>query len=88
MISDKTTDHLWRGMLCLSLAMRFERDRARLGLSTALDRVRTALTDNDLWLDGDDELLANVLVGEVSREQFAEALCSMRRMGLPGGAAH
>jgi hypothetical protein len=41
-----------------------------------------------LWLDGDDQLLANVLVGEVSREQFAEALCSMKRMGLPGEAAH
>jgi hypothetical protein len=88
MTSDKTGDNLWRGILCLSLAMRFEKDRARLGLLTALDRVRVALGDNGLWLDGDDELLTNVLIGKVSDEQFAEALCSMKRMGLPGGTVH
>jgi hypothetical protein len=68
--------------------MRFEKDRARVGLSTALDRVRAALSDNGLWLDGDNQLLASVLVGEVSDEQFAEALCSMKRIGLPRGPAH
>jgi len=83
-----TADHLWRGILCLSVAMRFEKDHARLGLSSALDRVRMALSDNGLWLDGDEQLLARVLVGEVSSEQFAEALCSMKRMGLAGGTMH
>ena len=81
-------DQLIRGMICLSLAIGFEEDRARLGLSVAIDRVRNALVDNDLWLCGDEQLLLAVLTGEVSSEKFAEALCSMRRIGLPGGTAH
>jgi hypothetical protein len=75
-------------MICLSLALGFEEDRARLGLSAAIDRLRNALVENDLSLPGDDQLLAGVLAGNVSSEQFAEALCSMKRIGLPGGAAH
>jgi hypothetical protein len=77
-----TGEHVWRGILCLSVAMRFEKDRARLGLSAAIDRVRVALCDNGLWLEGDDQLLANVSTGSVTSEQFAEALCSTQRMGL------
>jgi hypothetical protein len=83
-----SADHLWRGIVCLNVAMRFEKDRARLGLSSAIDRVRVALSDNGLWLDGDDQLLASVLVGDISSQQFAEALCSMKRMGLAGGTMH
>jgi len=77
-----TADQLWRGIICLSVAMRFEKDRARLGLSIAIDHVRVALSDNGLWLEGDEQLLADVYAGKISREQFAEALCSMRRLGL------
>ena len=88
MINGNTGDCLWRGMLCLSLAMRFETDRARSGLPTAVDRVRIALGENGLWLEGDNELLAKVLAGEVKSEEFAERLCSMKRMGLPGGSTH
>jgi len=75
-------------MICLSLALGFEEDRARLGLSAAVDRLRNALIENDLSLPDDDQLLAAVLTGNVSSQQFAEALCSMKRIGLPGGAAH
>jgi len=81
-------DHLIRGMICLSLALGFEEDRARLGLPGAIDRLRSALIENDLWLCGDDQLLLGVLTGQVSSEQFAEALCSMKRMRLPGGTTH
>ena len=81
-------DGVVRGMICFSLAVGFEEDRARLGLSVAVDRLRKALVENDLLLPGDEQLLASVLGGEVSSEQFAEALCSMKRMGLPGGATH
>lgn len=83
-----SSDHLVRGMICLSLALGFEEDRARLGLSAAVDRLRNALIENDLSLPDDDQLLAAVLTGNVSSQQFAEALCSMKRIGLPGGAAH
>jgi len=34
---------VWRGMICLSLAVGFEEDRARLGLPAAVDRLRDAL---------------------------------------------
>jgi hypothetical protein len=81
-------DPLLRGMICLSLAVGFEEDRARVGLAAAIDRLRTALIANDLWLCGDDQLLDGVITGKVSSEQFAEALCSMKRMSLPGGIAH
>jgi hypothetical protein len=74
--------------MCLSLAVGFEEDRARLGLSVAIERLRNALIENDLMLPGDNELMAGVLAGEVSSQQFAEALCSMKRMGVPGGVAH
>jgi len=84
----RSPDHLLRGMICLSLAVGFEEDRARVGLAAAIDRLRSALIANDLWLHGDDQLLVGVITGEVSSEQFAEALCSMERMRLPGGTAH
>jgi len=64
--------------------MRFERDRARLGLATALGEVRRALNENGLWLEGDEQLLSGVLGGLVSREQFAEALCSIERLSPAG----
>jgi hypothetical protein len=75
-------------MICLSLAVGFEEDRVRLGLSAAIDRLRNALLENDLSLPDDDQLLASVLTGNVSSQQLAEALCSMKRIGLPGGSAH
>jgi hypothetical protein len=87
-VSTGSSDHLVRGMMCLSLAVGFEEDRARLGLSVAIERLRNALIENDLMLPGDNELMAGVLAGEVSSQQFAEALCSMKRMGVPGGVAH
>ena len=34
---------LLRGMICLSLAIGFEEDRARLGLAAAVERLRDAL---------------------------------------------
>jgi hypothetical protein len=43
--------NLWRGMICLSLAIGFEEDRARLGLPAAVDRLRDALAYNGLTLD-------------------------------------
>lgn len=72
---------LWRGMICLSLAIGFEEDRARQGLAAAVDRPRDALYYNDLWMPGDDLLLDQVRTGQISSEQFAEAICSERRMG-------
>ena len=83
-----SSDPLVRGMICFSLAVGFEEDRMRLGLPAAIDRLRNALFENDLSLPGDEELLAAVLSGNVSSQQFAEALCSMKRMGLLGGPAH
>jgi hypothetical protein len=77
-------DDLWRGMICLSLAIGFEEDRARLGLPAAVDRLRDALAYNGLTLDSDDRLLAGVLVGNVSGVELADAICSARRMGLTG----
>jgi hypothetical protein len=73
-------DPLWRGMICLSLAVGFEEDRARLGLPAAADRLRDALAYNGLNLDGDEKLLARVLSGDVSSVQLAEAICLPRRM--------
>jgi hypothetical protein len=87
MASDKA-ESVWRGIVCLSLAMRFEKDRVRLGLTAALGRVAKALDDNGLWLEGDDQLLAGVSEGKVSSEQFAEELCSMRRMGIVAKTMH
>ena len=87
-VSSNSADGVVRGMICLSLAIGFEEDRARLGLPVAVDRLRNALVENDLWLPGDDQLLAGVLGGDISSEAVAETLCSMRRMGLPGGATH
>jgi len=46
--------------------------------------VTDALAHNGLTLDGDDLLMGQVLAGEASSVQLAEAICSMRRMGLPG----
>ena len=63
-----------------------EEDHARLGL--AVDGLRDALVEDDLLLPGDEQLLAGVLGGHVSGEQFAKALCSMKGMGFPGGATH
>ncbi len=44
---------MWRGMVCLSIAITFEKDRARLGLPAAVDRLRDALAYNGLTLDSD-----------------------------------
>ena len=88
MTADSSTDGLWRGMICLSLSVGFEEDRARLGLPAAVDRLRISLIENALWLNGDDELLAGVLMETVSSVELAEQLCSMRRMGLPGATAN
>jgi hypothetical protein len=65
-----------RGMICLSLAVGLEEDRARLGLTAAVDRLRDALAYNGLTLDGDEKLLAGMLTGEVTSEELAEAICS------------
>ena len=81
-------DQLVRGIQCLGLAISFEEDRARFGLPEAIDRLRSALISNGLWLADDDQLMADVLQGRVSSERFAEALCSMKRMRLPGGTGH
>jgi hypothetical protein len=88
MSSANSANRLIRGMICLSLAVGFEEDRVRIGLPGAIGRLRTALIENDLWLCGDDQLLLGVLTGRVSSEQLAEALCSMKRMRLPGGTTH
>jgi hypothetical protein len=60
--------NVWNGMICLSLAIGFEEDHARLGPPAAVDRVRDALALNGLTLDGDE------LLGSVSSEQLAEAI--------------
>jgi len=88
MAMTESSDQLLRGMICLSLALGFEEDRVRHGVAEAVNRLRNALLKNDLWLSGDDQLLLGILTGEVSSEQTAEALCSMKRMGLPGGTMH
>lgn len=77
---------VWRGMICLSLALGFEEDRARLGLPAAV-RLRDALAYNGLTLDGDERLLAGVLEGACPRADLAEAICSPRRMGLSESTA-
>lgn len=71
-------------MICLSLAAGFEEDRARLGLPAAIDRLRDALSYNELTMDGDEALLAGAVEGSVSSVQLAEAICSARRMDLLG----
>jgi hypothetical protein len=50
-------DHPLRGVICFSLAVGFEEDRARLGLPAAVDRLRDELTYNGLTLDSDARLL-------------------------------
>ena len=45
-MNDESATALWRGMICLSLAVGFEEDRARLGLPAAVDRLRDALAYN------------------------------------------
>jgi hypothetical protein len=40
--------NLLQGAICLSLAVGFEEDRARLGLPAAVDRLRDALAYNGL----------------------------------------
>ena len=77
-----TTFDLGRGMICLSLAVGFEEDRARLGLPAAVDRLRDALAFNGLTQDGDERLLAGV-----SAVQLAEAICPPARMWLPSAQA-
>jgi len=72
----------WRSMICLSLAVGFGEDRARLGLPAAVDRLRDALAYNRLAMDGDERMLAGVLDGSVSSVELAEAIWSPRRMGL------
>jgi hypothetical protein len=85
---DGWSDQLLRGMVCFSLALGFEEDRARYGVAEAVNRLRNALVENDLWLSGDDQLLSGILAGELSSEQVAEALCSARRIGFMCGTAH
>ncbi len=87
-MSDISSDCLIRGMVCLSIALGFEEDRARFGLSSAVERLRNALAENHLVLPGDEELFAAVLKGSISSQELAEQLCSMRRMGVPGGGTH
>jgi hypothetical protein len=72
----------WPAMMCLSIAIGFEEDPARLGLPAAVDRAVDPLKYNGLTLDGDDLLMAQALTGEVSSAQLAEAICSTGRMGL------
>jgi hypothetical protein len=67
-----------RGTLCPVLVERFKEDRAKLGLATAVDHVRRALSDNGLSLPDDEPLFARVLAGKVSDLQFAETLCSTK----------
>jgi len=88
MSKDESKEHLWRGMVCLSLAIGFEEDRVRLGLEAAVNRLRDGLKYNGLWLDGDDQLLGSTLNNEISRERLAQMLCSIRRMGLVDGKTH
>jgi len=76
-------DPLFRGMICLSLAVGFEEDRTRLGLLAAVERLGDALAYNGLTLDSDEWLLAGVLAGGVFGVELAQAICSPRRMGLP-----
>jgi hypothetical protein len=73
---------LWRGMICLSLAVGFEEDKARFGVAAAVERLRDALAFNGLMLDGDRKLLLGVRHGTVSSVELAEAICSPLRMGL------
>jgi hypothetical protein len=73
----------WHGMICLSLAVGFEKDRGRLGLPAAVDRLRDALAYNGLTLDSDAPLLAGVLAGDVSDVALAQSICSPHRMSLP-----
>lgn len=77
-----TSDPLWRGLICLSLAVGFEEDRTKLGLAAAVNRLRDALAYNALIQDGDEALLAGALDGSVSSVELAEAICSALRMGL------
>jgi hypothetical protein len=67
------------------LAIRFEQDRARLGLPAAVNRLRDALACNGLTLEGDERLLAGVLADRISPEVLAESICSMQRMALTLG---
>jgi hypothetical protein len=78
---------VWRGMICLSVAIGFEEHRARLGLPAAVDRLRDALAYNGLTLPSDEKLLAGARAGEVSSAQLAEAICSPWRMALPEAPA-
>jgi hypothetical protein len=39
-----------------------------------------AVQRNDIWMPGDELLLANVLAGKLSEVQIAESLCDARRM--------
>ena len=74
---------VWRGTICLSLAIAFEVNRARFGLPAAIDRLRDSLDYHGLTLDGDELLFAGVLDGSVSSEQLTESLCcSVQRVGL------
>jgi hypothetical protein len=82
--TSETRLDLFKGLVCLNLAMRFEEDKARIGLPAAVDRLRDALAYNRLTLVGDERLLAGVLDGSVSSVELAEAICSTRGMGLTG----
>jgi hypothetical protein len=87
-ISDRDGPDLLRSAICLSLAVGFEEDRAKLALAAAVERLRDALAYNGLTLDGDERLLAGVLDGSVSSVELAEAICSPQRMDLPSATTH
>ena len=56
----------------------------RILLTAARLAFGDALAFNGLSLDSDERLLAGVLAGDVSGVELAQAICSPRRMGLPG----
>jgi hypothetical protein len=78
----ESNGELWHSMICLSLAVRFKKDKERLGLAAAVERLRDGLAYNGLTLHGDGRLLAGVLDGNVSSVELAEGICSAGRMGL------
>jgi len=85
MTSDPESADPWsRGMMCLRLAISFDEDLVRLGLAAAVARLREGLAYNDLTLDTDERLFARVMAGEIFGADLAEAICSPRRMELPG----
>ena len=82
----KSADPLWRSAICLSLANGFEEDLASVGLQAAVERLGAAPASNALTLESDERMSACVLSSELSGAELAEAICSARRMALPGAS--